>query len=80
VYYDNKPRFDWTVDTPLNEVIGQAVGAASMCWEHPERAGVFKVEQATAIVDEVMNNLYLKSYRGTGSFSGKTESDIKQGR
>lgn len=31
------------------EAIGQALGAASMCWEHPERAGIFQSERAEQI-------------------------------
>jgi hypothetical protein len=54
--------FDWTFETPVRQVIGEAVGAASICWEHPEKAGVFNNQQATAIVDEVMTILYLKSF------------------
>ena len=30
-----------------------AVGAASMCWEHPERAGVFDSDRASQIVTEL---------------------------
>ena len=63
--------FDWTFETPVNQLIGEAVGAASMCWEHPERAGVFNTTKATAIVEEVINILYLKSF-GTPSFRSES--------
>jgi hypothetical protein len=33
-------------DATLWEAIGQAVGAASMCWEHPGGAGVFDADKA----------------------------------
>ena len=47
-------KFDWDAETPIGEVFGQAVGAASMCWEHPERAGVFDDQAASAIVEALM--------------------------
>jgi hypothetical protein len=55
--------FDWTVETPLPQVIGEAVGAASMCWEFPEKAGVFQSEKASQIVDEVMEIIHRKTLR-----------------
>jgi len=42
---------------PLQEFIGQAVGAASMCWESPERAGVFDSARAQRIVEETMRRI-----------------------
>ena len=45
--------FNWPVDKPIHEAIGEAIGAASVCWEHPEGAGVFNVERATEIADEL---------------------------
>lgn len=33
-------------DISLREALGQALGAASMCWEHPEKAGVFDSTRA----------------------------------
>ena len=55
--------FDWTVDTPLKQVIGEAIGAASMCWEFPERAGEFQSGQATRIIQEVMDIIHRKTLR-----------------
>lgn len=55
--------FDWTVETPISQVIGEAIGAGSMCWEHPENAGVFQVDQANKIVDEVLEIIRIKSMR-----------------
>jgi hypothetical protein len=47
-------------DITLNEALGQALGAASMCWQYPERAGEFQSERAAriygairAFIDEV---------------------------
>jgi len=33
----------------IRVILGLAIGAASMCWEHVERAGVFDSTEATAI-------------------------------
>jgi hypothetical protein len=41
----------------IEEFIGQAVGAASMCWENPEGAGVFDADRAKQIVEEIMDHL-----------------------
>lgn len=38
----------------LEEVIGQAVGAGSVCWESMEGTGVFKDDVARQIVEEVV--------------------------
>ena len=40
--------------TTLSEVVGEAVGAASVCWESLADAGVFNDAQAKVIVDEVV--------------------------
>ena len=52
---DKQPIFpEWKIDTPLEEVIGNAVGAASTCWEFLENTGVFNSERASQIVDETV--------------------------
>ena len=38
-----------------------AVGHASMCWEHPERAGIFDTEQAIQVAQRLFD-LSLKEY------------------
>jgi hypothetical protein len=38
----------------LRQAVFQALGAASMCWESPGAAGVFKSELATVIGDELV--------------------------
>lgn len=48
------PIFDWKVDTPVPTAIFEALGAASMCWETPEGAGVFDSSRAAAIGDELI--------------------------
>jgi hypothetical protein len=50
----------WTIETPVHEAIGQAIGAASMCWEHPENAGVFDSTRAVELVDELIAFLQSK--------------------
>jgi hypothetical protein len=41
---------------PLATLLGEAVGAASVCWE-PKPEGVFQPEQASAIVDDLLASL-----------------------
>ncbi len=43
-------------DNP-EELLGLLAGAASMCWESPERAGVFQNERASALVDAARDRL-----------------------
>lgn len=38
----------------LKTFVGEAVGAASMCWENPEGAGVFDSTRASVIVDAIL--------------------------
>lgn len=38
---------------PLRTVLGEALGAASMCWD-PAPEGVFQPEQASAILDDLV--------------------------
>lgn len=52
---DHDLILDHTVD--IERFIGEAVGAASMCWEKPEGAGVFDSVRAARIVDEIMDHL-----------------------
>ena len=54
--------FDWTFETPTEQLIAEAVGAASMCWEHPDKAGIFQEQKAKEIVKEVMAILYQKQF------------------
>jgi hypothetical protein len=44
-------------DEDSEMAIGLAVGAASVCWEYPERAGVFDSERADRIVTELVAHL-----------------------
>ena len=45
---------NWKIDTPLEEIIGEAVGAGSTCWEKLEDTGTFNSEMASQIVDETV--------------------------
>jgi hypothetical protein len=54
------PFISWQVDTPIHQIIGEAVGAASVCWSNPGGAGVFDSERASAIVDAVIDVLQRK--------------------
>lgn len=42
---------------PLQAIL-LAIGAASMCWEHVDRAGVFQSQDASAIADVLYAHLY----------------------
>lgn len=53
------PWINWTTDTPIDRIIGEAVGAASMCWNPPPE-GVFDPARANDIVDAVMDVLRRK--------------------
>jgi len=51
--------FNWAIDKPTHEAIGEAIGAASMCWE-PKPAGVFDSDRAGDIMDELEDFLEKK--------------------
>ncbi len=38
----------------LREKVFIALGAASMCWEHPDRAGIFDSDAAVAVGEELV--------------------------
>jgi hypothetical protein len=67
----DKLIFDDSASEPrdLSELIGQAMGAASMCWDNVRGAGVFQSERASRITQEVIDwieaNYELKE--GSGS-------------
>jgi hypothetical protein len=52
--------FNWPYDKPVPDAIMEAIGAASMCWEHPEQAGVFQNERAAEIGEELLTFLKKK--------------------
>jgi hypothetical protein len=45
--------FNWSIDTPVDQIINEALGAASMCWEHIELAGVFDSTRALQVSGEL---------------------------
>jgi hypothetical protein len=45
------------VPPALRSMIGEAVGEATMCWEHIDRAGVFKSTEAAAIVERIIDQV-----------------------
>lgn len=51
---------EWQIDTPVHEAVFEALGAASACWEHVDRAGVFDSERANLIGEELMSLLQCK--------------------
>jgi hypothetical protein len=42
-----------------HQAVVLAVGAASMCWEHPEGAGVFASERAIDVANDLIRYLQL---------------------
>lgn len=52
--------FDWQIDTPIDEILGQALGAASVCWSNPAGAGTFDIDRALKIQGELRDILYRK--------------------
>lgn len=52
-------------DASLQEAVYTVIGAASMCWEHPVKAGTFDTSQATAIGEGLMEWLQKKLDQAT---------------
>lgn len=50
--FEFQPEHDGTLSR--ESMVMQALGAASMCWEHPERAGVFQDGRAKAIGEKLL--------------------------
>jgi hypothetical protein len=48
-------------DVTLDEALGQALGAASMCWERPEDAGTFDMARAKQIFEQLKKLLVEKA-------------------
>lgn len=42
----------------LKNKVGEAVGHASVCWEKPEGAGIFQSEEASKVVDTLLDDIY----------------------
>ncbi|GEM_PF-4100362 len=41
----------------LKSIVMQAIGQSSMCWEFPERAGVFQSERAIKIAEKLIEEI-----------------------
>lgn len=65
------PIMEWTEDTPVHEAVMQAIGAASVCWENPAGAGVYKAERAEAIGGELLDLLRMKLWIGGEQSDGE---------
>lgn len=55
--------FEWDVATPIDQVIGEAIGRASVCWENMEGTGVFDSDTASQITQEVLDVIHRKTIR-----------------
>jgi hypothetical protein len=47
------PSYKTVGDKELGEAVGQALGAASVCWEPMDCTGVFMSERANQLCDEL---------------------------
>jgi Zn-finger protein len=47
------PEYDVVTDKELGEAVGQAIGAASVCWDPMDCTGVFMSERANQLCDEL---------------------------
>lgn len=54
--------FDWKVDTPIDQAVMEALGAASVCWSNPRGAGEFNAGMATDIGNELIALLQKKAW------------------
>jgi hypothetical protein len=77
------PSFEFTIDPKglkhdIQEAIGVALGAASVCWEPMDCTGVFMSQRAAQIVDELMTlvMLFASVYRVT--YSEETMQKVYQ--
>jgi hypothetical protein len=52
--------FDWNYDTPVDQAVFEALGAASTCWERLDLAGVFDGTRAKDIGNELLEFLRQK--------------------
>lgn len=46
----------WDAET-VETAIYQALGAASVCWEHPEKAGIFDSDRAKFVGEQLIERL-----------------------
>ena len=43
----------------LKSIVMQAIGQASMCWEFPERAGVFQSDKAIKVAEKLIEEILI---------------------
>ncbi len=62
----------------LRTLIFQAIGEASMCWEFPEKAGIFQSEQAEQIGLRLLGeiNSILKPINGIAGTAKKVDNVV----
>lgn len=54
---DSKVENVFSASKTISQLIGNLVGAASVCWENLEAAGEFKSDQANTLVDQALERL-----------------------
>src|SRR5207302_4508272 len=73
----------------LDELVFQALGAASVCWAYPEKAGVFNSDRAKALgeellmriglrIDQAENDAYVAGYNRACVRLGRPEDKIAE--
>ena len=62
----------------LRTLIFEALGEASMCWEFPEKAGIFQSERAEQIGNRLLEeiNLVLKPVNNSKDMTAKVDNVI----
>ena len=60
----------------LKSIVMQAIGQASMCWEFPERAGVFQSGKAIKVAEKLIEeiNSALKPMKVDSNADGSAKS------
>lgn len=51
-------KFKFDEGISIEDAVFQALGAASMCWENVDRAGIFQSEEATEIGEALLSKIY----------------------
>ena len=62
---DSSPDRPWGPDVDLVTAVFEAVGTASMCWEHVDRAGVFDTRLAAQVAEDLLAYLRGPHHDGT---------------
>jgi hypothetical protein len=75
--FEFQPEHDGSLSREA--MVMQALGAASVCWEHPERAGVFDATRAKAIGDKLLAALGGEQHPDAASPCGQPTGAMKPG-